>query len=70
MMADNRVRKFYMNFVAGQNRDIFRKMRNQTGMKLDYHHSAIKFMFMLEHDEEIMLQVDNKTDLIFSTVDS
>lgn len=34
-MADNRVRKFFMNFVAGQNRDLFRKMRTQTGMKME-----------------------------------
>lgn len=69
-MADNRVRKFFMNFVAGQNRDIFRRMRTQTGMKLDMNHSAVKFMFMLDHDEEIVAQVDAKTDLVFSTLDS
>lgn len=27
-------------------------------------------MFMLEHDEEVMQQVDNKTDIVFSTLDS
>mmetsp|Transcript_40451 Transcript_40451/g.34170 ORF Transcript_40451/g.34170 Transcript_40451/m.34170 type:complete len:89 (+) Transcript_40451:34-300(+) len=59
-----------MNFIAGQNRELFRRMREQTGMKLEYNRTAMKFMFMLENDAEVMAQVNAKTDLVFSTLDS
>jgi len=59
-----------MNFIAGQDRDVFRRIRKQTGMKLSLHHSAVKFMFMLEHDEEVNMHIDAKTELVFSTLDT
>lgn len=59
-----------MNFIAGQDREIFRRIRKQTGIKLDLHHSAIKFMFMLEHDDEIKIHIEAKTELMFCTLDT